>query len=107
MIKEVTHLYTESYKILMEKSGRSEVKSFSRVRLCDPTDCSLPGSLVHGIFQARVLEWAAIGFSRKEVKRGSFLQRPKWEAEKKKIILTGKKLPVYLKIRSTQAPVHW
>ena len=32
--------------------------------LCDPTDCSLPGSSVHGIFQARVLEWAAISFSR-------------------------------------------
>ena len=32
--------------------------------LCDPMDCSLPGSSVHGIFQARVLEWAAISFSR-------------------------------------------
>ena len=30
--------------------------------LCDPMDCSLPGSLVHGIFQARVLEWVAISF---------------------------------------------
>ena len=29
----------------------------------DPTDCSLPGSSVHGIFQARVLEWGAIAFS--------------------------------------------
>ena len=32
--------------------------------LCDPTDCSLPGSSVHGIFQAIVLEWLAISFSR-------------------------------------------
>ena len=32
--------------------------------LCDPMDYSLPGSLVHGIFQARVLEWVAISFSR-------------------------------------------
>ena len=32
--------------------------------LRDPTDCSLPGSSVHGIFQARVLEWVAISFSR-------------------------------------------
>ena len=31
--------------------------------LCDPTDCSPPGSSVHGIFQARVLEWGAIAFS--------------------------------------------
>ena len=31
--------------------------------LCDPMDSSLPGSAIHGIFQARVLEWAAISFS--------------------------------------------
>ena len=33
--------------------------------LCDPMDCSLPGSSFHGIFQARVLEWVAISFSRR------------------------------------------
>ena len=32
--------------------------------LCDPMDCSLPGSSLHGILQARVLEWVAISFSR-------------------------------------------
>ena len=32
--------------------------------LCDPIDCSPPGSSVHGIFQARILEWVAISFSR-------------------------------------------
>ena len=31
--------------------------------LCDSMDCSLPGSSVHGIFQAKVLEWGAIAFS--------------------------------------------
>ena len=31
--------------------------------LCDPMDCSLPGSPVHGILQARTLEWVAIPFS--------------------------------------------
>ena len=31
--------------------------------LCDPMDCGPPGSSVHGIFQARVLEWGAIAFS--------------------------------------------
>ena len=40
------------------------VKLLSRVRLCDPMDCSPPGSSVHGILQARVLEWVAISFSR-------------------------------------------
>ena len=33
--------------------------------LCHPMDCSLPGAFVHGIFQARVLEWVAISFSRR------------------------------------------
>ena len=45
-----------------------KMKSESEVtRVCptlsDPMDCSLPGSSVHGIFQARVLEWGAIAFS--------------------------------------------
>ena len=48
-----------------------KVKSESDVaQLCltlrDPVDCSLPGSSVHGIFQARVLEWGAIAFSEYE-----------------------------------------
>ena len=33
--------------------------------LCDPTDCSPPGSFIHGIFQARIVEWVAISFSRR------------------------------------------
>ena len=32
--------------------------------LCDPMDCSLPGSSIYGIFQARILEWVAIPFSK-------------------------------------------
>ena len=45
-----------------------KVKSESEVAhpcptLCDPMDCSLPGSSIHGIFQARILEWGAIAFS--------------------------------------------
>ena len=48
-----------------------KVKSESEVAQSCPTpsnpmDCSLPGSSVHGIFQARVLEWGAIAFSIKE-----------------------------------------
>ena len=35
----------------------------SSLTLCDPMDCSLPGSSIRGIFQARVLEWGAIAFS--------------------------------------------
>ena len=36
----------------------------SCLTLCDPMDCSLLGSSIHGIFQARVLGWVAISFSR-------------------------------------------
>ena len=36
----------------------------SRPTLCDPPDCSPPGSSVHGILHARILEWVAISFSR-------------------------------------------
>ena len=42
----------------------------SSLTLCDPMDCSLPDSCIHGIFQARTLEWAAISFY-----RGSFQPR--------------------------------
>ena len=36
----------------------------SCLTLCDPLSCSPPGSFVHGIFQARILEWVAISYSR-------------------------------------------
>ena len=40
-----------------------QLSCFSRVRLCNPRDSSPPGSSIHGIFQAKVLEWGAIAFS--------------------------------------------
>src|SRR5574341_343680 len=46
----------------MKVKSESEVAQ-SCLTLSDPIDCSLPGSSVHGIFQARVLEWGAIAFS--------------------------------------------
>ena len=46
----------------MKMKSESEVAQ-SCPTLRDPTDCSLPGSSVHGISQARVLEWGAIAFS--------------------------------------------
>ena len=50
-----------------------KVKSVSEVAqscstLSDPMDCSLPGSSIHGIFQARVLEWGAIALSNSMIK---------------------------------------
>ena len=52
----------------ISSSGRQEIEVTNIVpqlcpTLCDPMDCSLPGSSVHGIFQAIVLEWIAISFS--------------------------------------------
>ena len=51
----------ENYKV------KVKVKSLSRVRLtlCDPMDCSLPCSSIHGILQARILDWVAIYFYRR------------------------------------------
>ena len=46
----------------MKVKGESEVAQLCPT-LSDPMDCSLPGSSIHGIFQARVLEWDAIAFS--------------------------------------------
>jgi len=46
----------------MKMKSESEVAQ-SCPTLHNPMDCSLPGSSVHGIFQARVLEWGAIAFS--------------------------------------------
>ena len=65
-----------------------KVKSESEVaQLCptlsDPMDCSLPGSSIHGIFQARVLEWGAIAFSNTLIKL----------KEKKKVDLFTRALP--------------
>ena len=47
----------------MKVKSESEVAQ-SCLTLSDPTDCSLPGSSIHGIFQARVLEWVASAFSK-------------------------------------------
>ena len=49
----------------MKVKSESEVtQSYPTLR--DPMDCSLPGSSIHGIFQARVLEWGAIAFQKVE-----------------------------------------
>ena len=60
----ILHLITFSFILLAYtkstvRMDESEVTQLCPT-LCDPMDRSLPGSSVHGIFQARVLEWAAI-----------------------------------------------
>ena len=55
----------------MKVKSESEVTQ-SCPTLRDPMGCSLPGSSIHGIFQARVLEWGAISFSKISVNIGQF-----------------------------------
>ena len=53
-----------SYESKNNKKVAAAAKSLqSCLTLCDPTDGSPPGSSVHGIFQAKVLEWGAVAFS--------------------------------------------
>ena len=76
----------------MKVKSESEVTQ-SCLTLSDPMDCSLPGSSVHGIFQARVLEWGAIAFSTRDY--NSHPPRmpvcfPPWEWNRWEKILTGR-----------------
>ena len=48
---------------ILDSKKESEVAQ-SCPTLCNPVECRLPGTPVHGIFQARILEWVAISFSR-------------------------------------------
>ena len=50
------------YMYLIHSDSESEIAQ-SCPTLCNPINCSLPGSSLHGTFQARVLEWVAISFS--------------------------------------------
>ena len=58
----------------MKVESETEVAQLC-LTLSDPMDCSLPGSSIHGIFRATVLEWGAIAFSRRTVWR--FLKKLK------------------------------
>ena len=55
---------TEAEEI--QKRWQEYTEELYKKDLHDPMDCSIPGSSVHGIFQARVLEWGAIAFSKKK-----------------------------------------
>ena len=61
----------------------SEVKWSCSVcpTLCDPIDCGPPSSSVHGIFQARILEWVAISLSRESSWPRDWTHIPAWHAE--------------------------
>ena len=66
------NLFVLKFKIKLKREMKHSVYWLSNTSgiaqlcptLCDPMDCSLPGSSIHGIFQTRVLKWVAISFSR-------------------------------------------
>ena len=53
-----------SYKVMNSYDAKAAAAKLLQLcpTLCNPMDCNLPGSSVHGIFEARVLEWGAIAF---------------------------------------------
>ena len=57
-------MYMAIYQAVKKKC-RVQLSSVTQscLTLCDPVDGSPPGSSIHGVFQARVLEWGAIAFS--------------------------------------------
>ena len=65
----------------MKVKSESEVAQ-SYLTLSDPMDCSLPGSSIHRIFQARVLEWGAIAFFEIPYRLSLKLSREKGTANK-------------------------
>ena len=68
------------------------VRAQSRLTLCDPVHCSLPGFSVHGILQARILEWVAMPSSR-ESSQGSnlcLLSLLHWQAVSLPLVPPGK-----------------
>ena len=72
------HVSLRPVRHLPPESKRTFPVSQSCPTLCDPVDCSPPGSSVHGILQARILEWVAIVFS-----RGS--SRPRYQTQVSRI----------------------
>ena len=73
------------FTIIVSMHACMRVKSLQLCpTLCDPTDCSPPSSSVHGILQARILEWIAMFFS-KEFCPYCFMKAKQWEAGIKSI----------------------
>ena len=71
---------------------KSESVSSSVVSLCDPRDCSPPGSSVHGVLQAGVLQWVATPSSRESPDPGIKARSPALQADSLPAELPGKPL---------------
>ena len=63
IIDSITRIYIRKNPFDTAAAAAAAKSLQSCPTLCDPMDCSLPGFSVHGILQARTLEWVAISFS--------------------------------------------
>ena len=72
---------------------------------CDSTDCSLLGSSVHGILQARILEWVAISFSRDLLDLGIEPRSPALQADSLPTDLQGNQ-PYFIGVNVSVSPIR-
>ena len=89
---------TNSHFIHINKHVYLYVCGQSYPTLCGPRDCSLPGSSVHGIFQARMLEWVATSYSRRSAQPRHWacsLVLPALAAEFLPLVPPGKHIYIY------------
>ena len=89
---------TNSHFIHINKHVYVYVCGQSYPTLCGPRDCSLPGSSVHGIFQARMLEWVATSYSRRSAQPRHWacaLVLPALAAEFLPLVPPGKHIYIY------------
>ena len=61
MVDTYHYLFVQAHSVYAAATAAKSLQSCPI--LWDPMDCGLPGSSIHGIFQARLLEWVAIAFS--------------------------------------------
>ena len=90
----------------MKVKSESEVAQSCQTH-SDPMDCSPPGSSIHGIFQARVLEWGAIAFSKNTATKFFFFKPSifplkKKQQQKKRRLILSTELTLKLQMNMTE-----
>ena len=96
--------YVESREVKAVNKTLTEVSEVAQLCLilCNPMDCSLPGFSVHGILQARILEWVTISFSRDLPNPGIEPGSPALEADALTSEPPGKPVSAYMSIPISQ-----
>ena len=91
--RDVVSLAPRLAKTLASEKAVCVLSGYSHIRLCHSMDCSLPGSPVHGILQARTLEWVAMvssGASSQPRNRIHVSRIPHWQASSLPLVPPGK-----------------